>query len=174
MDFDVSAACECSPAHAAHLPSVHGPEGCRACRPGACKEYRRRGALPGAGHDPGPEGLLASQIGASEIVPVAEVQYRFHTARKWALDFAWPASWVTLDETGEFPVVHPLALEIEGMDHRRPQRYATDLKKYNALSLLGWTLVRFTPKEVTTRIAIETLEAIFSGTDLLEWTARKA
>jgi len=55
--------------------------------------------------------------------------------RKWEFDFAWPE--------------HKVAVECEGGTwsggrHTRGAGYAGDCEKYNAASLLGWTLIRTT------------------------------
>jgi len=78
--------------------------------------------------------------------PVAE--YRFHTVRRWRIDFAWPD--------------YKLAVEIEGGAwvygrHTRPQGFIRDIEKYNALTLAGWHLLRFTPKQVRTGEAVRTI-----------------
>lgn len=59
-------------------------------------------------------------------------EFRFHTFRDWQLDFAWPFANV--------------CVEMEGVDHRKTQRYASDLAKYNALAFGDWALFRCTMK----------------------------
>lgn len=64
-------------------------------------------------------------------------EYRFHPARKWRMDFAFPARRV--------------AVEIEGAvysrgRHTRGAGYAADCEKYNAAALLGWVVLRFTAR----------------------------
>lgn len=118
-----------------------------------------------------PEEALALQLKGSRIVPAPLREYKFHPARQWRVDFAWPALEGNLaDWLDGGMAFESLALEIEGMDHRKTQRYRTDLAKYNALALLGWTLIRFTPAEIKAGKALDWLEAIFSGTDLVELT----
>jgi len=65
-----------------------------------------------------------------------EREYRFAPPRRWRLDFAF------LD--------HQLAVEVEGGvwvtgRHVRPSGFIKDIEKYNALTLLGWRLLRVVP-----------------------------
>jgi hypothetical protein len=76
--------------------------------------------------------------------PVAE--YRFHPERRWRFDLAWPE--------------YRLALEIEGGlwvggRHNSPQGFFRDLEKYNAAAVLGWRILRVTPKAVGTLVTIQ-------------------
>jgi very-short-patch-repair endonuclease len=78
-------------------------------------------------------------------VPPFEREYRFHAARRWRLDFAWPQ--------------HRLGLEIEGVTvaggrHQRIAGFRKDMEKYNALALAGWSLLRVTPADVRTGRAV--------------------
>jgi very-short-patch-repair endonuclease len=64
-----------------------------------------------------------------------EREYQFHPKRKWKIDFA--------------NTKHGIAVEIEGGiwsggRHTRPQGYIKDVEKYNALTLNGWRLLRYT------------------------------
>ena len=69
--------------------------------------------------------------------PIAEM--RFHPARRWRFDFAWPD--------------HRVAIEIEGGvwtagRHTRGQGFLSDIEKYNAAAELGWRLLRYPPGRV--------------------------
>lgn len=66
------------------------------------------------------------------VFPVRE--YKFHPTRKWRIDFAWPEV--------------KLAVEIEGAvwvqgRHTRGSGFVKDIEKYNALTELGWSLLRY-------------------------------
>lgn len=70
--------------------------------------------------------------------PVRE--YPFHPTRKWRFDFAWPDVKV--------------AVEIEGGiykigRHQRPEGFRKDCEKYNEATRLGWSVLRFTPSDLT-------------------------
>lgn len=78
-------------------------------------------------------------------IPDPVEEFKFHPKRKWEIDISWPE--------------HKLALEIEGgiymkdengnaKGHRAIARFLSDMEKYNNLSLLGWSLLRFTTKEM--------------------------
>ncbi len=79
--------------------------------------------------------LLCKAHGLPE--PVAE--HRFHPTRRWRFDYAWPD--------------HRVALEVEGGiwsggRHTRGAGYLGDLEKYNAATLLGWRVLRTTPRSL--------------------------
>ena len=65
--------------------------------------------------------------------PVRE--YRFHPARRWRLDFAWPAQKVAVEVEG--------GIWIRGR-HQRPLPFTTDCEKYNAATTMGWRIFRCT------------------------------
>jgi len=80
-------------------------------------------------------------IGDNPSIPDPVEEYVFHPTRKWRLDICWP------DEK--------LALEIEGGTYmeRGGHRgsiggYIKDIEKYNALAILGYSLLRFTPQQM--------------------------
>lgn len=63
------------------------------------------------------------------------VEYRFDKMRRWRFDFAWPE--------------YMLACECEGGvfsrgRHTRGKGYEGDLAKYNAATLQGWRVLRYT------------------------------
>ncbi len=67
-------------------------------------------------------------------LPEPEREFRFHDTRRWRLDFAWP-------ERG-------LAVEVEGGVYRGGGHTSVggikrDIEKGNALTLMGWRLLRF-------------------------------
>lgn len=69
--------------------------------------------------------------------PVHEV--RFDPIRRWRFDFAFPA--------------HKVAVEVEGGSwtngrHTRPAGFEADCEKYNAAALLGWVVLRVTPRMI--------------------------
>lgn len=68
-------------------------------------------------------------------LPEPEMEYRFHSVRKWRFDFCWPDRMI--------------AVEVEGGTwamgrHTRPAGYEADCEKYTEATLLGWRLLRFT------------------------------
>lgn len=72
-------------------------------------------------------------------LPVPQREYKFHTTRKWRIDFAFPCI--------------KLAIEIEGGiykrgRHTRPIGFIKDIEKYNALTELGWVILRYPPNAI--------------------------
>jgi very-short-patch-repair endonuclease len=82
-------------------------------------------------------------------LPIPEREYRFHPKRKWQSDFAWPNV--------------RLIVEVEGGiyrrgRHTRPAGYHKDCEKYNATTLMGWGLLRFTSDMVHDGTALRRIE----------------
>jgi very-short-patch-repair endonuclease len=73
------------------------------------------------------------------VIPPPIAEYKFHPTRKWRIDFAFPEI--------------KLAIEIEGAvwsfgRHNHPSGFIKDIEKYNALTELGWHLLRYQPKKI--------------------------
>ena len=91
------------------------------------------------------EETFAFHCKVNKISPTRE--YPFHETRKWRIDFAWPDL--------------KFAVEVESSVHRIRSRFASDLDKYNAMSMAGWKLLRYTRKMIESGQAInEVLEAL--------------
>ena len=78
-------------------------------------------------------------------LPLPVTEYRFHPTRRWRFDFAWPE--------------HKLAVEIEGGAwtggrHTRGSGFVGDCDKYNAATILGWRVLRFTTSHLRDEQAI--------------------
>ncbi len=61
---------------------------------------------------------------------------------------------------------HKIAIECEGGvytmgRHTRPTGYINDMEKYNHATLLGWRLLRFTPKQIN--IAIPMIKELYAS-----------
>ena len=72
-------------------------------------------------------------------IPKPEPEFKFHPVRRWRIDFAWP--------------FYKLAVEIEGGifirgRHVRGKGFVGDMQKYNALTELGWRLLRYQPTKI--------------------------
>ena len=81
--------------------------------------------------------LLVTQLQQEGLQPVPE--HRFHPTRKWRIDVALPSE--------------SLAIEIDGGTwsggrHVRGAGFVKDMEKHNALTELGWRLLRYTPAQV--------------------------
>lgn len=72
-------------------------------------------------------------------IPEPELEYKFHDVRKWRFDLAWPDQKVAVEIEG--------GVYVRGR-HNRPSGFMADMEKYNAATLFGWKLLRFTPRQV--------------------------
>lgn len=96
-------------------------------------------------------GTLEQQC-ADAGLPAPVTEHRF-CERRWRFDYAWPDPSIKL------------AVEIEGGvwtqgRHTRGKGYLEDATKYNRASVLGWTLMRFTPDQVRTGQALNEIAAV--------------
>ena len=79
-------------------------------------------------------------------LPEPETEYRFHPERKWRFDLCFPA--------------HKLAVEVDGGvfiagRHTRGVTYEKDCEKLCAAVVLGWRVLRVTPRHIKTGQAVE-------------------
>lgn len=90
---------------------------------------------------------FALQCQVKGLVPMREA--RFHVARRWRFDFAFPD--------------RLLAIEIEGATwqrgrHNRGSGFEADCEKYNAATILGWKVLRYSTDMVILGDAIRDVE----------------
>lgn len=84
---------------------------------------------------PKPDELLMTDLQVAGIEPVRE--FMFHSERAWRFDFAYP------------PLL--LAIEVDGRGrHQTPKGYMEDAQKLNAAIELGWRVLRYPTRAVTT------------------------
>lgn len=94
------------------------------------------------------EEMLARQIELNKL-PAPMREWRFHPKRRWRFDFGW--------------LQFRLAVECEGGTwsggrHVRGKGYEADLEKYNAAALLDWLVLRFTPAQVRSGVALSLIQ----------------
>jgi very-short-patch-repair endonuclease len=82
-------------------------------------------------------------------IPTPVREYMFARPRQWRADFAW--------------VKERILVEVEGGvwsqgRHLTGSGYTKDCKKYNTASILGWTVLRFTPDMIYDGTAISMLK----------------
>lgn len=75
----------------------------------------------------------------SKLLPGHTTEYKFDDKRKWRFDFAYPDL--------------KLAIEAEGGvwsrgRHTRGSGYIKDCEKYNRAAVMGWTVLRYTAKNI--------------------------
>jgi very-short-patch-repair endonuclease len=82
-----------------------------------------------------------SLLNQNPLIPKPVEEFMFHVKRRWRIDICWPEQ--------------KLAVEIEGGvwtkgSHVQPSGFEKDREKYNQLTMYGYSLLRFTPREVET------------------------
>jgi hypothetical protein len=66
-------------------------------------------------------------------------EHQFHPDRKWKFDVSWPDRLVALEVEG--------GLWIHGR-HNSPVGMLKDIEKYNAAAMLGWRILKTTPRHL--------------------------
>lgn len=92
--------------------------------------------------------LLLMQCKAVGL-PVPVTEHRFHSTRRWRFDVAW--------------IEHKLAVEVDGGGfvhgrHSRGTGIERDSEKYAEALLLGWRVLRTTPRQVRQGITLAWIE----------------
>ena len=85
----------------------------------------------------------------NNILPGWVREYKFHDKRKWRADFCQP--------------VYKIIVEIEGGifvggRHTRGAGFIKDMEKYNSATVLGYSVLRFTPEQ--TGEMVDTVQAL--------------
>jgi very-short-patch-repair endonuclease len=75
--------------------------------------------------------------------PVQEL--RFHPTRRWRFDYAWPEVMVAVEKEGG-------VWRRGGGAHSRPTNIARDIEKQTAAALLGWTVLRYQPRDLLKKL----------------------
>lgn len=96
------------------------------------------------------ESLFWLHLSALEM-PMPEPEYRFNPSRMWRVDFAWPSLLVAVELEGAVWT---------GGRHTRGAGFLADMDKYNALSMMGWRLLRFDGGAVRSGRAAKEVEAL--------------
>lgn len=81
-------------------------------------------------------------------------EFRFHPKRLWRFDYAFPEL--------------KIAVEVEGGvwnngRHTRGSGFVKDMDKYNAAAVLGWTLIRVTPKNLVKKSTVDLIQQTISN-----------
>ena len=84
-------------------------------------------------------------------IKLPETEFKFHATRRWRFDYCW------IDEK--------IALEVEGGiwingRHNRGSGFIKDMEKYNNAALLGYRVIKCTPKTLTDINNIELIKNI--------------
>jgi len=78
-----------------------------------------------------------------------QAEYKFHPARKWRFDYALPEIKLAIELDG--------GVWISGR-HNRGSGFVKDMEKFNEAAILGWRVLRFTPKDVRDGKAMEIID----------------
>lgn len=89
----------------------------------------------------------------SKGFPAPEEEVRFHDSRRWRFDFGWRGPKIAVEQEG--------GVWIQGR-HTRGSGYVRDLDKYNAAAVMGWTVIRRTPKQLCTKETESLLRQAFA------------
>lgn len=84
-------------------------------------------------------------------IPEPTTEYKFHQTRRWRLDFAWVEKKVAIEVNG--------GTWISGR-HNRGNGYINDMEKMNALQMLGWRVLQFTPQQLVSNTPFEMLQIL--------------
>jgi hypothetical protein len=82
-------------------------------------------------------------------------EYKFHPDRKWRADFCiWDS-----EHNRDWMIEIEGAVFTQGR-HTRGAGFIADMSKYNHAAMLGFRVLRFTPKDVLTGRAIEFIKKV--------------
>jgi len=88
-------------------------------------------------------------------VPMPRTEYRFHPTRRWRMDLCFPACKIGIEVDGGVWIPG-------GGRHTRGAGFIKDSEKLNEAAILGYRMLRFTPGQVKSGEALETIERMFT------------
>ncbi|WP_291341350.1 DUF559 domain-containing protein [Acinetobacter sp. UBA801] len=83
-----------------------------------------------------------------------EQEFQFHPTRKWRADFHIKNTKLLIEVEGGI---------WSGGRHTRGKGYIGDMEKYNAATMMGYQVLRFSTEQVTSRFAIKQIEGLVKG-----------
>ena len=98
------------------------------------------------------EVILATSLKALKIE--FEQEFQFHPTRKWRADFHLKGKKILVEVEG--------GIWSNGR-HTRGKGYLGDLDKYNAATMMGYQVIRFSTEQVKSGKAIEQIEKMVGG-----------
>lgn len=87
-------------------------------------------------------------------LPVPVPEFKFHPHRRWRFDWALPALSVAVEVEGGAWI---------GGRHTRGAGFERDLEKYAEALILGWVVLRVTPKMIADGRAVTWLARLLKG-----------
>ncbi len=98
---------------------------------------------------PQPEYKFAAHLSPAELRMIGQTK-----PRRWAIDWAWPAQRLALEVEGGYAMAGR---------HTSAKGFIADQEKYNALACLGWRLLRVTPRDVKSGLALSWIQLALKG-----------
>lgn len=95
-------------------------------------------------------------------IPAPITEYRFFPERMWRADFAWPNHKLLVEYEGGI-FARSMGKGQEYGWHQSTQRMLTDMEKYNRAALLGYRVLRYSPREVRSGKAVAEIEQALKG-----------
>lgn len=93
------------------------------------------------------ESTLANQLRFLKIG--FEQEYQFHPKRKWRADFHIVGKRILVEVEGGI---------WSGGRHTRGKGYIRDMEKYNAATMMGYQVLRFSTEQVKSGLAVQQIE----------------
>lgn len=93
----------------------------------------------------GQQKVLVEQL-RFHCLPLPTFEARFHSRRKWRCDALWEESKLAMECEGGYA--------LQGR-HTRASGFLKDMEKYNTLAVLGYRLIRVTPRQLQDWTAVE-------------------
>jgi len=78
-----------------------------------------------------------------------EQEYQFHPERKWKADFHLVGKMILVEVEGGI---------WSGGRHTRGKGYIGDMEKYNAATMMGYQVIRFSTEQVKSGLAVQQIE----------------
>ncbi len=110
---------------------------------------KRKKKVKGAKVESVGEAALIQQLRALKIE--FEQEFQFHTTRKWQADFHIKNTKLLIEVEGGI---------WSGGRHTRGKGYIGDMEKYNAATMMGYQVLRFSTEQVTSGFAINQIEGL--------------
>ena len=103
------------------------------------------------------QALLEVQIRAVGLSDWSFAEYKFHPDRRWRFDLCWPNRMIAVEIDGGnrmAKIINGRAVAVG----RHTQD--ADYEKMNEAAILGWRVLRFSPAQVKSGLAISAIERI--------------
>ena len=107
------------------------------------------------------KGVMVESVGEAALIQQLktlkiefEQEFQFHTTRKWRADFHIKNTKLLIEVEGGI---------WSGGRHTRGKGYLGDMEKYNAATMMGFQVLRFSTDQVTSGFAINQIEGLVKG-----------